>query len=310
MSSDEGEKTSSASCIPGTQGLSAWVKGGWDQSVCLFYCPLGLWSDVEIWPSNSRTKSSGRVLGAGETEGAADKGRMVGAAVEGSGWRALGCARISSALAGGGSLSIHPWERALLSSIPLWYGTLETIRPSLCPHSIPQPLLLLSLAVKQPTRWERLAPGWQWGRRTVQKDFPFLLPSLCNYWPNTHLPQNISFAGKGQIRFFLGQQWLIPLSSGKGQLINLLLLIISLCYLQPAPIKQPQITLLVTSCLAMGAPGHCWQTQICQPQGKRRVQIPFSGLSRQRSVTVTTVSELNHAPIQVSAPGWTAHLLH
>lgn len=37
--------------------------------------------------------------------------------------------RISSGAAGGGrsSLSIHPWEKAFLSSIPLWCGSLATL---------------------------------------------------------------------------------------------------------------------------------------------------------------------------------------
>lgn len=80
--------------------------------------------------------------------------------------------RISRGAGGGGrrsSPSIHPWERAFLSSsTPPWYGSpapleLTTSLPLSVPtHSLPsqQSLLLLTLGAKQPARGEGLAPSW------------------------------------------------------------------------------------------------------------------------------------------------------
>lgn len=75
------------------------------------------------------------------------------------------------------------------------------------------------------------------------------------------------------------------------------------CHYQTAPNYT-----VCASCSAKEVPGHCWQTQT-GPQGKRRVKIPFSGLSKQRRVTVTAWQSWT-LPIQVMTANWTGASWH
>lgn len=170
-----------------SQGLSAWVEG-WLRAECLLVLlSSSLWADL-IWWGDQTLQQQDQELresrGGWRDRRSCRQGkdswercgrRLERKRMEDSVW-----GRISSGAAGGGRASPASLPGTGLSSPPLHCGMGPQSSPSV-PLPVPTPsehsLLLLSLEVKQSTRQERLAPGWEWGRRAMQKDFlPLAIP--------------------------------------------------------------------------------------------------------------------------------------